>query len=172
MIIDRIRNFFEREVAQGSEIDEGFEVDERDPDALRIAACALLLEVAHADDYFSASERGHLRELVRRHFRLKRSEADELISVAEDERHASVDLWRFTRLINASYSTAQKMVLVEAMWGIVLADGELAGREEQLMRRISHLIGLKAGYLADALRRHEATQPEAEVEVERAGEGP
>ncbi len=154
MIIERIRALFER---GGEAVPE---LAEEDPDALRIAACALLLEVAHADDFFSPGERRHLRELVRRHFRLRRAEADELIAVAEDERHASVDLWSFTRLINANYSTGQKMVLVEAMWGIVMADGELAGREDLLMRRISHLIGLKAGYLAEALRRHERLAPE------------
>jgi uncharacterized tellurite resistance protein B-like protein len=53
------------------------------------------------------------------------------------------------------------MVLAEAMWGIVLADGELANREDYLMRKISHLIGLKSGYLAEAKRRLDAVRPTA-----------
>ncbi len=150
-MIDRLKSFFLREMAMPDE-----ETQEDGADALRIAACALLLEVAHADDYLSRGERKHLRGLVRRHFGLRREAADELIAFAEDKRRASVDLWGFTNLINAHYSTGQKMVLAEAMWGIVLADGELAAREDYLMRKISNLIGLKSGYLAEARRRLDA----------------
>lgn len=166
-MIDRLKSFFLSEMALTDE-------PEQPPaeEALRLAACALLLEVAHADEYFSAGERSHLRGLVRRHFGLKRDAADELIALAEDERRDSVDLWGFTNLINAHYSTGQKMVLVEAMWGIVLADGELASREDYLMRKISHLIGLKSGYLAEARRRHDSYPRNAENAAESAGRTP
>lgn len=150
-MIDRLKSFFMREMAIPAE-----GADDGGTDALRVAACALLLEVAHADDYLSAGERRHLRGLVRRHFGLKRDAADELIALAEDERRESVDLWGFTNLINAHYSTGQKMVLAEAMWGIVLADGDLASREDYLMRKISNLIGLKSGYLSEARRRYDS----------------
>ena len=150
-VLDRIRSFFAREMSPEVADDEEYSAE-----SLRVAACALLLEVAHADDYFAARERRHLRELVRRHFGLDAGAADELIALAEDERRDSVDLWGFTRLINAHYSNGQKLVLLESMWGVVLADGELAGREDYLMRRISHLIGLKPGYLAEARQRHDA----------------
>ena len=123
---------------------------------LRLAACALLLEAANADDHFSEGERRHVRSLVRRHFGLKRDAADELIVLAEEERRGSVDLWGFTRLIRTHYSTGQKLVLAEAMWGVVLADGELSAREDHIMRRISALVGLETGYLAEARRRHES----------------
>ncbi|MDE2793454.1 MAG: TerB family tellurite resistance protein [Gemmatimonadota bacterium] len=151
-MIDRIKAFFHREMAPPADDAGGGP----GPEELRIAACALLLEVANADDFFSAGERRHLRALVRRHFGLKREAADELIVLAEDERRGSVDLWGFTNLIRAHYSTGQKLVLAEAMWGIVLADGELATREDYIMRKISHLIGLESGYLAEARKRLES----------------
>jgi len=151
-MIDRIRSFFLREMAPPAEAAaEGPGAEE-----LRIAACALLLEVANADDYFSEDERKHLRSLVRRHFGLRRAAADELIALAEEERRGSVDLWGFTNLIRAPYSTGQKLVLAEAMWGVVLADGELASREDYIMRKISGLVGLETGYLAAARRRRES----------------
>ena len=81
---------------------------------------------------------------MRRHFGLKSDAADELIVLAEEERRGSVDLWGFTNLIRTHYSTGQKLVLAEAMWGVVLADGELAAREDHIMRKISHLIGLES----------------------------
>ena len=151
-MIDRIKSFFFREMAPPAD-DAGGGPGPRE---LRIAACALLLEVANADDFFSAGERRHMRALVRRHFGLKSEAADELIMLAEDERRGSVDLWGFTTLIKTHYSTGQKLVLAEAMWGVVLADGELADREDYIMRKISHLIGLETGYLAEARKRIES----------------
>lgn len=158
-MIDRIKSFFYREMAPPPHDDEGGPA----PAELRIAACALLLEVANADDHFSEGERRHLRSLVRRHFGLKSDAADELIVLAEDERRGSVDLWGFTNLIRVHYSTGQKLVLAEAMWGVVLADGEFAAREDYIMRKISHLIGLETGYLAEARKRLEGDDGE-EVE--------
>ena len=151
-MIDRIKSFFLREMAPPPD-DAGAGPGSAE---LRVAACALLLEVANADDHFSEGERRHLRSLVRRHFGLKSGAADELIVLAEDERRGSVDLWGFTSLIRAHYSAGQKLVLAEAMWGVVLADGELAAREDYIMRKISHLIGLETGYLAEARKRLES----------------
>lgn len=151
-MLDRIKSFFFREMAPPSEED----ADGPNAEDLRIAACALLLEVAHADDHFSAGERRHLRDLVRRHFGLRAEAAAELIVVSESERQRRTDLWGFAKLVKAHYSTGQKLVLAEAMWGLVLADGRLAAREDYIMRKISRLVGLKTGYLAEARKRHEA----------------
>ena len=151
-MIDRIKSLFFREMAPPPDDSGGGP----GPEELRIAACALLLEVANADDYFSEGERRHLRALVRRHFGLKSAAADELIVLAEGERRGSVDLWGFTNLIKTHYSTGQKLVLAEAMWGVVLADGELAAREDYIMRKISRLVGLETGYLAEARKRLES----------------
>lgn len=152
-MIERIRAFFHREMTPPPERPDGPNAED-----LRVAACALLLEVAYADDHFSADERKHLRNLVRRHFGLKREAVDELIVLADDERRRRVDMWGFANLIREHYSIGQKMVLAEAMWGLVLADGNLAGREDYIMRKISALLGLKPGYLSEAKRRHEQAE--------------
>lgn len=153
-MIGRIRAFFQREMTPPpGEGSEGPSAED-----LRVAACALLLEVAYADDFFSADERKHLRNLVRRHFGLRAEAAEELIVLADDERRRRVDMWGFANLIREHYSVGQKMVLAEAMWGLVLADGALAGREDYIMRKISALLGLKPGYLSEAKRRHEQAE--------------
>ncbi len=122
---------------------------------LRLAACALLLELAHADDDFSVEERANLEAAIRRQFGLNQEQAERLIGLAEEARAQAVDLWQFTNLISENYSLAQKVVLVEVMWGLVYSDGKLAAREDYLMRKISNLLGLKPGYLAEARRRAE-----------------
>ena len=124
-----------------------------EPSRVQLAACALLLELAHADRDFNADERKHLRAAIQRHYGLDRQEADQLIELAEEERSQAIDLWQFTRLINENYSPGQKMVLAEVMWGLVYADGTLGDREEILIRKITDLLDLKPGYLTEVRNR-------------------
>jgi len=121
---------------------------------IRLAACALLLELAYADDEFSEEEQQHLESAVRRQFGLEEAEAVKLLELAQREREEAVDLWQFTNLIAENYSTGQKMVLAEIMWGLVYADGDLASKEDYLMRKICNLLRLEPGYLAEARERH------------------
>jgi uncharacterized tellurite resistance protein B-like protein len=122
---------------------------------IRLAACALLLELAHADDEFSEEERRHLESAIRRQFGLEAAEAERLLALAEQERVQAVDLWQFTNLIAENYSVGQKMVLAEIMWGLAHADGKLESKEDYLMRKICNLLRLEPGYLAEARRRVE-----------------
>lgn len=120
------------------------------PDPIHVAACALLLELAYADQEFTSEEREHLEEALTRHFAIPLEAARELMDIADAERKEAVDLFQFTSLIAARYSEGQKMVLAEVMWRLVYADGELAKHESMLMRKVSNLLGLKPGYLAEA----------------------
>lgn len=151
-MMDSIKQFFLTNMAE-----EGQEV-ETPPADLRLAACALLLELAYADDEFTDDERVHLEGAIRRQFGLDVDQAGELIKLAERQRQEAVDLWTFTNLVAEHYSLGQKMVLAEAMWGLVYSDGELASREDYLMRKISGLLRLEPGYLAEARKRVEDHQ--------------
>ena len=148
-MLQGIKNFFSSSMAQPTE-----EVPAASARDIRLAACALLLELAHADDEFTDDERQHLESAVRRQFGLDSSEAEELLALAQQEREEAVDLWQFTNLIAENYSTGQKMVLAEIMWGLVYSDGDLASKEDYLMRKICNLLRLEPGYLAEARKRY------------------
>ncbi len=152
-MMNSIKQFFLDNMAEGEE-----EAEDTQPADLRLAACALLLELAYADDEFTGGERDHLKGAVRRQFGLDEEQAGQLIQLAEEQRDRAVDLWSFTNLIAENYSLGQKMVLAEAMWGLVFSDGELASREDYLMRKISGLLRLEPGYLAEARKRVEEHQ--------------
>jgi uncharacterized tellurite resistance protein B-like protein len=152
--MESIRQFFLANMAEPET-----KAEETPPADLRLAACALLLELAYADDDFSEAEREHLEAAVRRQFGLDEEQTAELIALAEKQRAEAVDLWTFTNLVAEHYSLGQKMVLAEAMWGLVYSDGELASREDYLMRKISGLLRLEPGYLAEAKKRVEEHQP-------------
>lgn len=155
---NRIRAFFESRVQLPSaENGDGTEeTKELDPDSrhrLHLAACALLLELAHADDEFTEAEATHIEVVLRRHFDLDEAEALELMELAEEERSGAIDLWQFTSLIRSSYDLGQKTLLAEVMWGLILADGEIARHEASLLRKIANLLDLEPGYLSAARKR-------------------
>jgi uncharacterized tellurite resistance protein B-like protein len=122
------------------------------PSRVQLAACALLLELAHADDEFSPEEQQHIESTLQRHFGLDEASGSELIRLAETARAESLDHFQFTRLVAAEYSLAQKMVLAEVMWGVILADGRLSDHEAHLVRKMASLMQLEPAYLAEARR--------------------
>lgn len=122
------------------------------PSPVQLAACALLLELAHADDEFSPEERRHIESTLQRHFGLDEASGAELLRLAATARAESLDHFQFTRLVAAEYSLAQKMVLAEVMWGVILADGRLTDHETHLVRKMASLMQLEPAYLAEARR--------------------
>jgi uncharacterized tellurite resistance protein B-like protein len=121
-----------------------------DVDPVHLAACALLLDVAHADGEFSDEEQAHLEMVLARHFGLSLEDGHRLLAVAEQARRNSVDYFQFTRVLQQSYDLGQKMVLAEVMWALALADGEIAEHEHYLTRKIANLLDLEPAYLSTA----------------------
>jgi uncharacterized tellurite resistance protein B-like protein len=149
-MLEAIKNFFRSSMAPPAKSEPA--TSRKD---IRLAACALMMELAHADDEFTDDERKHLESAIQRQFGLDAPETQKLLALAEQERAQAVDLWQFTNLIAENYSVGQKMVLAEIMWGLAYADGKLAGREDYLMRKICNLLRLEPGYLAEARKRAE-----------------
>jgi uncharacterized tellurite resistance protein B-like protein len=88
---------------------------------------------------------------------LDQATARELIELAETERTHSIDHFQFTRLIVDHYDLGQRMVLAEVMWGVILADQELAQHEAYLIRKLAKLLELEPAYLSQARRAAEAS---------------
>jgi uncharacterized tellurite resistance protein B-like protein len=121
--------------------------------ALKIAACALLLEMAHADDEFTAAEQKNIEELVGRHFGLDAETTREILEAADRERRDATDLHQLTSVITRHYDEGQRMVLSEMLWRVVYADGALSEHEDYLAQKLAHLLDLRPGYLAEARNR-------------------
>lgn len=147
-MLDHVRRFVREHLAH----EEPAESDRPAPaaDSVQVAACALLLELAHADGEFSAEEREHIERTLVRHFGLDQASGRELMRIADEARADAIDHFQFTRQITANYDTGQKMVLAEVMWGVILADGKLADREAYLIRKMASLMELEPAYLSEA----------------------
>jgi len=155
-MLESLRSFFSRHAEHPGASASA----ETEAQRLRVAACALLLELAHADDDFAPEEKRHIEEAMVRHFDLPIDVARELMDVAEERRREATDLYQFASLVNASYDEGQRMVLVEVLWRIVYADGKLSKHEDVLMRKLANLLELRPGYLAEARRRVTGSAPE------------
>ena len=149
-MLDAIRRFVsERLLPQARAPESG---DTPAPRPVELAACALLLELAHSDGEFSEEERDHIERTLVRHFGLDDAAGAELLRLAEAERSHSLDHFQFTRLIAREYDLGQKMLLAEIMWGVILADGRLSDHETHLVRKLASLMQLEPAYLAQARR--------------------
>ncbi len=111
--------------------------------SVALATCALLLEMAYADDEFSEAEKNNILAIIKEHLDLNENDAGELIELAELERKESLDLWQFTNLINQTYSKEEKRKVVETLWFVIYTDGKVDKHEEYLMRKLTYLLNLE-----------------------------
>lgn len=128
-----------------------------DPKRILVATCALLLEIAAIDGEFSAEEQDVILSILRKDHHLGDEEAASLLQTARDQRDKSIDLWRFTSLINQNYSEEEKVRVIETVWKVIYADGRLDGHEDHLVHGMAGLLRLSHAQLIEAKLRAKAS---------------
>jgi uncharacterized tellurite resistance protein B-like protein len=108
--------------------------------AFELAAAALMLEVTRADFAQTEDERQVLLQLLRDTFALSKEEVEHIEQQARDDVDRAVCLHGFVRTINDNADYDDKLQLVESLWKIAYADGDLDKYEEHLIRRIADLL--------------------------------
>ncbi|HEX6143753.1 MAG TPA: TerB family tellurite resistance protein [Geminicoccaceae bacterium] len=132
-MLDRLKNIFAPDDAGAPKREHDFE--DRD-----LAAAALMVEAARLDDRFDAEERERIRSLLRERFHMSDGDADALLAEAERESDRSVEWQGFTRQIKDGFDYAQRIALIEMLWEVAYADGELHDYEASLLRRVTGLL--------------------------------
>ena len=117
---------------------------------VRIATCALLLEIANIDGEFSELEKERIVEVLINNYQLSVEHAAALMKAAEDELEKSIDLWQFAKLINENYSTEKKIEVIETVWQVIYTDGILDKHEDYLVHKLAKLLRLSHKQLIDA----------------------
>ena len=112
---------------------------------LRLAAAALLVEITRADYEIDDNEQRTIQEVLHTALGLPHEEIEELIRLAGQSADKAVSLYEFTSLINDHYDKEQKLVLIQSMWQVAYADGDLDKYEERLIRQVSDLIHVSHG---------------------------
>jgi uncharacterized tellurite resistance protein B-like protein len=117
---------------------------------LALAAAALLLEVAWADQDIADSELVLMKQQLKSQFELSDSEVEELVAESRKYHEDSVGLYSYTRTINESWSEEQKFTLVTALWRLALAEDGLHRYEEHTIRKIAELLYLSHARFIEA----------------------
>ena len=105
-----------------------------------LAAAALMVEAARLDADFDEEERERIRGLLRDRFHMSPADADELLAEAERESDRSVEWQGFTRQIKDGFEYPERVALIEMLWEVAYADGELHDYEASLIRRVTGLL--------------------------------
>jgi uncharacterized tellurite resistance protein B-like protein len=113
-------------------------------DDYRLAAAALLVHAAAIDGAVSDIERNKLHALIKRSFSLDEAATDELVAEATAAEHEAIDLYHFTSRINRSLDEAGRLRIVEMMWEIAYADGQVTEFEDNLLWRAADLLGVSS----------------------------
>ena len=117
---------------------------------LQVAVCAVLLEVAHADNDFDPAERETIVVLLRERFQMDSEEVEQLIALTEEERARMPDIWPFTNAIGRVYTPEEKLTLLEMVWRVVYADEKLDAHEEMLVRKLQRMLSVNHSLVIEA----------------------
>jgi len=122
-------------------------------DDRRWAAASLLVVAARMDAVFDPRERQAIIGLLRSRFGLTDAEARELMAAAENRAEQSQQIFPLTRIVEESFTPAERIELIEMLWEVIYADGRLDAYEANLMRRIAGLIHVSDGESGAARKR-------------------
>ena len=138
-MLDGLRQFIADVVAPAANPDRAF-----DDTGYRLAATALLIHVISLDGEPTAPEKRKLHSLIESHFGLDRGSADQLIASAMRVEGEAVDLYHFTSVIMRSVDEVGRLRIVEMMWELVYADGQVSEFEDNVVWRAADLLGVSS----------------------------
>jgi len=132
-MLARLRRFLDR-------IDAGGRPAAAPRDELATAAAVLLARAAGLDGGVEPRERAVVADRLVERFGVPRDEVESLMAEAEQTAEDTVNLYGFTRVLKDRLDHDGRLMLMEALWEVVYADGTLHDYEAQLMRRLAGLL--------------------------------
>jgi uncharacterized tellurite resistance protein B-like protein len=122
----------------------------KDSEKIKIAACALFIEMAKAGGEFSENERKFIISEMKKTFDLDENSINGLISLAERKVEESVSIYEFSSIINATFSQEQKNKLMESLWRLIYHDEKLNEYEDQLIKKIGGTLNIEHRQIINA----------------------
>jgi len=113
--------------------------DEEDSKNLELI-CGLMIEAAYTDGTIAESELKKIKFSLINVFNENAEDIDLVINEAIKNKNNSKSLHYYTSFINKNFDSNKKLLLIEALWEIVLSDGEIHDFESNLIRRLAGLL--------------------------------
>ena len=130
-MINRIKLLFSNNVQES----EGAKIGQ-----LEAASAALLVEAACMDGHFDEKERKKIISLMQANFGLNNEESETLVIEAQSVLEQTGDLYSFTRVIKDRFDQQERVQMIEMLWEVAFADGNVDYYESNLISRIAGLI--------------------------------
>ena len=131
-MLDKIKQFFHQAAPNESETDTQTQI--------RLATAALLIEIAIIDHKIDVTELKSMEQILQSTLSLSKDDTEKLIQLAREARDEATSVYEFTQHINDNFNHDQKFQLVQEMWQVAFADGNLDKYEEYMIRKICDLI--------------------------------
>lgn len=109
----------------------------------RLAIYGILFEAARSDYQVKDEELDKIREVMERHFSMSDEEYAILAKQAHDIHLDSADMYQICRDIKKHMSRDERLKLMDEVWEIAFADGDLDPHETSIIRRLSDQLGLE-----------------------------
>ena len=102
--------------------------------------CGLMIEAAYTDGTIGESELKKIKFSLINVFDEDAEEVGLVLDEAIKNKNNSKSLHYYTSFINKNFDSDKKLLLIEALWEIVLSDGEIHDFESNLIRRLAGLL--------------------------------
>ncbi len=102
--------------------------------------CGLMIEAAYTDGTIGENELKKIKFSLINVFDEDAEEVDLVLDEAIKNKNNSKSLHYYTSFINKNFDSDKKLLLIEALWEIVLSDGEIHDFESNLIRRLAGLL--------------------------------
>ena len=117
--------------------DQPAQIQEHD---LKTAVAALLIEVMRADSEQQDDELQTLSATLKKYFNLNDADVSDLMQSAGKSLDEAIDYFQFSKQINSQCSAGQRIDIIELLWRLAYADGQLDPQEEYVIRRVANLL--------------------------------
>jgi uncharacterized tellurite resistance protein B-like protein len=138
-MLDGLRQFIADIVTPSADQERAF-----DDTGYRLAATALLVHVVSLDGEPTEVEKRKLHSLIESSFKLDPGTADRLIASATKVEGEAVDLYHFTSVIMRSVDEEGRRRIIEMMWELVYADGQVSEFEDNVVWRAADLLAVSS----------------------------
>ena len=102
--------------------------------------CGLMIEAANTDGVIDEDEISKIHLVLTKSFEEDPNKVTEHLKKAIENRNNANSLHFYTSKINKEFSPEKKILLIETLWEIVLADGNIHDYESNLIRRLAGLL--------------------------------
>ncbi len=102
--------------------------------------CGLMIEAAYTDGNIDKNELSKITKSLVNTFNEDAKDVDLMLKEAVKNKNNSKSLHHYTSFINKNFDDDKKLLLIEALWEIVLSDGQIHDFESNLIRRLAGLL--------------------------------